>query len=226
MCGMKKMLYHGSPSIVRKPIFGFGKPYNDYGLGFYCTETLDLAKEWSVDEGRDGFANAYSFETKGLNVLNLEGGDYCILHWMSVLLSHREFELDTDLAAEAREYILSKFPVDTSDADVITGYRADDSYFTFARNFLNGAITLAKLSESMRLGKLGLQFMVRSERAFGRLKFVEAIPTSADEWYPLKKGRDDEARRSYRAVRGKREKNGLYISRIMDEEMTADDLFI
>lgn len=52
MCVMKKMLYHGSSSIIRKPVFGFGKPYDDYGSGFYCTEVLDLAKEWSVDEGR------------------------------------------------------------------------------------------------------------------------------------------------------------------------------
>lgn len=221
---MKKILYHGSPSIIKKPIFGFGKPYNDYGLGFYCTEVLDLAKEWSVDEGRDGFANAYSLEMKGLKILNLEDERYCILHWLSLLLKHREFELDTDLAADAKEYILTRFPVETDDVDAIVGYRADDSYFTFARNFLNGAITLAKLSEAMRLGKLGLQFMLKSEEAFNRLRFVEAIPALADEWYPLKKGRDDEARRSYRVARGQREKNGLYIARIMDEEMTIDDL--
>lgn len=221
---MKLTLYHGSPSIIRKPAFGFGKTYNDYGLGFYCTEHLDLAKEWSVDEGRDGFANAYQIETDGLNVLHLEEPPFCILHWLSVLLQNREFELDSELAADARDYILSNFPVDVTKADAITGYRADDSYFTFARNFLNGTITLAKLSEAMRLGKLGLQFMLKSRKAFQRLKFSDAIPVMASEWYPLKKGRDDAARRSYRDVRGKREKNGLYISRIMDEELTADDL--
>lgn len=221
---MKKMLYHGSPSIIKKPMFGFGKPYNDYGLGFYCTEVIDLAKEWSVDEGRDGFANAYSLETKGLKILNLEDERYCILHWLSLLLKHREFELDTDLAADAKEYILTRFPVETDDVDAIVGYRADDSYFTFARNFLNGAITLAELSEAMRLGKVGLQFMLKSEEAFNRLRFIEAIPALADECYPLKKGRDDEARRSYRVAREQREENGLYIARIMDEEMTIDDL--
>ena len=36
--------------------------------------------------------------------------------------------------------------------------------------------------------------------------------------------RDDEARRSYREIRGRRERNGLYITRILEEEMTADDL--
>ena len=52
-------LYHGSPTIVRKPLFGFGKPYNDYGQGFYCTKSLDLAKEWSVDEDRDEIGRAH-----------------------------------------------------------------------------------------------------------------------------------------------------------------------
>lgn len=217
-------LYHGSPTIVRKPLFGFGKPYNDYGQGFYCTKSLDLAKEWSVDEDRDGFANAYRLDTRGLSILHLEQPPFCILHWLSVLLQNREFELDSELAADAKDYILKRFPVETANADAITGYRADDSYFTFARNFLNGTITLAKLSEAMRLGKLGLQFMVKSEKAFQRLAFQKAVPAQASEWYPLKKGRDDEARRAYRATRDRHERNGLYITRILDEEMTADDL--
>lgn len=217
-------LYHGSPTVIRKPLFGLGKPYNDYGQGFYCTQSLDLAKEWGVDEGRDGFANAYRLDTRGLNILHLEKSPFCILHWLSVLLQNREFELDSELAADAKDYILKRFPVETVNADAITGYRADDSYFTFARNFLNGTITLAKLSEAMRLGKLGLQFMVKSEKAFDRLVFQKAVPAQASEWYPLKKGRDDEARRAYRATRDRRERNGLYITRIIDEEMTADDL--
>ena len=45
---MLKKLYHGSSRIIEKPVFGYGKPYNDYGLGFYCTESLEMAKEWGV----------------------------------------------------------------------------------------------------------------------------------------------------------------------------------
>jgi len=221
---MKKIVFHGSEHVIKKPTFGFGKPYNDYGLGFYCTESANLAKEWSVDENRDGFANCYEIETGGLTILDLESPDYCILHWLSVLLSNREFELDTALAAEARDYILEKFPIDTDKADIITGWRADDSYFTFARNFLSGAITLTKLGEAMRLGKLGTQFVLKSREAFARVKFKEADLAKASDWFVLKKGRDDEARRIYRDMRTKRERNGLYITRIMDEEMTANDL--
>ena len=148
---MRKTVFHGSERVIKKPVFGLGKPYNDYGLGFYCTEDSDLAKEWSVDENRDGFANRYEIETEGLRILDLESPDFCVLHWLSLLLSNREFELDTALAADARDYILEKFPVDTAKVDIITGWRADDSYFTFARNFLSGAITLTKLREAMRL---------------------------------------------------------------------------
>lgn len=44
---MKKSLiiYHGSGEIIEKPQFGYGNPKNDYGLGFYCTEDIELAKE-------------------------------------------------------------------------------------------------------------------------------------------------------------------------------------
>ena len=31
---MKTILYHGSPEIIKKPEYGKGKTYNDYGRGF------------------------------------------------------------------------------------------------------------------------------------------------------------------------------------------------
>lgn len=42
------ILYHGSKDIIEKPIYGQGKKYNDYGLGFYCTDNIELAKEWGT----------------------------------------------------------------------------------------------------------------------------------------------------------------------------------
>ena len=76
-------LYHGSSLIIERPQFGKGNPFNDYGLGFYCTETLELAKEWACSMEQDGFANRYSFQTDGLSILNLSDGKYNILNWLS-----------------------------------------------------------------------------------------------------------------------------------------------
>jgi len=47
------VIFHGSEKVVL-PVFGEGKAYNDYGLGFYCTENLELAKEWACSHGTDG----------------------------------------------------------------------------------------------------------------------------------------------------------------------------
>lgn len=41
------IIYHGSKNIIEKPEFGKGNKKNDYGLGFYCTENVELAKEWA-----------------------------------------------------------------------------------------------------------------------------------------------------------------------------------
>ena len=68
---MKRILYHGSDKIIMHPAFGAGKPYNDYGLGFYCTESIDMAREWSVGKDRDGYANSYGLDCDGLRILDL-----------------------------------------------------------------------------------------------------------------------------------------------------------
>ena len=77
-------IYHGSEKIVEVPEFGKGKKNNDFGLGFYCTESDALAKEWAVSSLRDGFSNRYTLDTEYLNVLNLNGPDYTILNWIAV----------------------------------------------------------------------------------------------------------------------------------------------
>ena len=145
-----KIIYHGSKDIIKHPEFGKGKSYNDYGLGFYCTDNLDLALEWAVDLNRNGYANKYEIDDTKLSVLNLNDDKYVILHWLSVLLENRHFDAQSPLAVEAKEYILNNFSVDYKDYDVIIGYRADDSYFSFAQDFLNGTISYRQLSNAMR----------------------------------------------------------------------------
>ena len=147
-------IFHGSENRIEKPEYGKGKPYNDYGLGFYCTEDIEMAKEWSCGEEHDGFANEYTLDITGLKVLNLNAPEYTILHWLAVLLKNRTFRLTNPIAKDAKEYLLEHFPVNTEDYDIIIGYRADDSYFSFADDFLNNAISVRKLEKAMRLGNL------------------------------------------------------------------------
>lgn len=221
---MKRTLYHGSSEKIIKPIFGYGKSYNDYGLGFYCTDEPQMAKEWAVAKDRDGYANSYLLDCEGLNILDLNSSDYCILHWLAVLLKNREFDIPSGLALEAKEYLLANFSVDYENADAIIGYRADDSYFSFAQDFINGTISYRQLSNAMRLGKLGMQFVLKSRRAFDRIEYVGSEIALSDEWYAKKMLRDKSARREYFDIeRNRRIRGDLFIIQIMDEEMKADD---
>lgn len=221
---MLKRIYHGSDHVVEAPQFGAGKPYNDYGLGFYCTESLDMAKEWGARRNRDGFANAYDIELEGLDVLDVQGDGRCILHWLAVLLQNRTFDVSYGLAQEAREYLLNTFAFDYGSCDVMVGYRADDSYFSFAQDFINGAISLRQLDCAMHLGKLGKQVVLKSERAFSALSFTGFERAACVEWYAKRMQRDHAARERYFSrERMARQPGDLFITQLLDEGMTADD---
>ena len=197
---MKIDIYHGSDHIIEQPQFGEGKPYNDYGRGFYCTEHAELAKEWACAADSDGYANHYQLDYSGLSVLNLNAPEYNILNWLAILLENRKFNVADGLPQRAKTYLQENFKVDYKKYDVIIGYRADDSYFSYAGDFVNGTLSLADLSEAMRLGKLGEQVVLKSRKAFDSLTFVEAVKAPRQEYFAKYKSRDEEARARYRQI--------------------------
>ena len=219
----KLVLYHGSPEIIEKPIYGKGKAYNDYGKGFCCTENLELAKEWACTEGVDGYANQYEIETDNLRILNLSADEYTILHWLALLMTYRKLRLSTPVMKRGAEWLKEHFLVDIDDYDAIIGYRADDSYFSFARAFVNNEIPLGQLSHAMRLGKLGEQFVLKSPKAFESIKFVSYKSADNTVYYARRKVRDDEARAGFFAELEKEDIDGLYMRAIIREEVKADD---
>ena len=137
----KIILYHGSKDKIEKPIYGAGKAYNDYGVGFYCTEHIELAKEWACNEQIDGYANKYELDMDGLNVLDLSSKQYTILHWLALLIDNRTVRASTPITKRGVQWLKEYFLIDISVYDVIIGYRADDSYFSFARAFLANEIS-------------------------------------------------------------------------------------
>ena len=193
----KLTLYHGSAKIIEKPLFGKGKAYNDYGKGFYCTENEELAKEWACTEDVDGYANQYEIETNGLRVLDLSSEEYTILHWLALLMKNRKLRLATPVMRRGAEWLKDHFLLDVEAYDVIIGYRADDSYFSFARAFVNNEISLMQLNYAMRLGKLGEQFVLISEKAFDAITFVSHQAADNTIYYARRKARDEEARAAY-----------------------------
>ena len=221
---MNDIIYHGSKDIIKTPIYGAGKPYNDYGRGFYCTQSLEMAKEWAVEKDRDGYANKYQISTEGLNILDLNDSKYTFLHWLTILLTYRTFNILSPLANESRDYLIKNFRVSLDGIDIVLGYRADDSYFSYAQDFINGTISYRQLCNALTLGKLGQQFVIISKRAFDKIEYLGSEKTSALEWYPKKEIRDKMARNDYfNSKKNTRQKGDIYITTILDEEIKPDD---
>ncbi len=219
------IIYHGSQQIVEVPKYGIGKTYNDYGQGFYCTESIELAKEWACPIKNDGYSNKYIMHFDGMNVMHLTKGEFNILNWLAILLAHRKFDITSPIGSNARDFILSRFLPDTTDVDVMIGYRADDSYFSFAEDFVNNTISLRDLNLAMQLGTLGEQVVLLSKRSFEQIEFVEHETVDHREYYYKRAQRDQNARAAYAG----RKKNlqqllgDIYILDIMREDMKYDD---
>ena len=218
----KITLYHGSEQIVESPTFGLGKQNNDFGLGFYCTESEELAKESAVSSLRNGFVNRYSLDTEYLKILNLNNPDYTILNWIAVLVAHRLFSIKSPAAQRAKRYLIDNFGVNVNAYDLIIGYRADDSYFDFAASFLNNGISVQQLANAMRLGKLGEQIVIKSKYTFSLLHYDGFSIAEKEKYYVRRKARNDEADQLYSDIL-EEETDGLYILDIIRGGIQNDD---
>ena len=175
----KIILYHGSPNKVVVPQFGFGEGKHDYGKGFYLTENIELAKEWAVcrPDETNGWVHKYELETDDLKILYFQEHD--ILSWLAELMKHRD-------ASDSRRYkVLSKkfiaeYGIDTSEYDVIKGWRANASYFYIAKEFVRDNIDIEILEELLSLGGLGIQYCIKSELAYSKLAEVDDGLISVD----------------------------------------------
>ena len=219
------IIYHGSKDIIEKPEFGKGNQKNDYGLGFYCTENVELAKEWACSNNEtNGYANQYEIDLTEYKVLDLREEKYSILNWMALLLKFRTFDVNTPISAQTKEYILENFYVDVEEYDVIIGYRADDSYFSFAKDFINNTISVEQLAEAMHLGELGIQIVLKSKKAFDAVKYKSYELAECKEYYVKRVSRDKKARETY--LSGYRQNfvsDGLFVMDIIRKGLKNGD---
>ncbi len=208
------IIYHGSKNIIEKPLFKKGNIYNDYGLGFYCTESLELAKEWAcTDFEANCYANKYEIDESKYKVLDLT--KYSILNWMAILLKFRSFSINTVVGREAKEFLINNYYIDVDKYDIIIGYRADDSYFSFAKDFINNVISIKQLEEAMYLGELGIQIVLKSKDAFDNIKYLGSDTVNPVEYYDKRMKRDEIARKYYTNNTKKIDSNDLFIMDII-----------
>lgn len=222
---MKIKIYHGSEFIISKPEYGKGARNNDYGRGFYTTKEIELAKEWACGKGNNGYVNSYELDMTDLKVLNLNDDKYSILNWLAVLVNNRTYWQNYSISTEAKDYLKENFLLDLNGYDIIIGYRADDSYFSFAQDFVANVISLEQLKKAMKLGKLGEQVVLMSKRAFAAIEYLNSEEALAEVYFEKKLERDNKAKKEYRESKKRTDyRKGLFMLDIMREGMKNDDL--
>lgn len=168
----KIVLFRGTHNEKVVPIYGYGNDKHDYGRGFYLTESSELAKEWAVckPDETNGWVHKYELDTDGLKTLDFQ--EESVLAWLAELMKHRD-AADSKRYRVLAEKFINKYGIDTSEYDVIKGWRADASYFYIAKEFVKDNIDLDILEELLSLGGLGIQYCLKSDLAFSKLKEVE-----------------------------------------------------
>lgn len=164
----KIILYHGTPDKIVTPKYGGGDDKHDYGRGFYLTENVQLAKEWAVcrPNEENGWVHEYELECDDLKILDFQEKN--VLAWLAELMKHRD-------AADSKRYrmlsakFIGKYGIDTSQYDVIKGWRANASYFYIAKEFVRDNIDIDILEDLLSLGGLGIQYCIKSEKAYSKL---------------------------------------------------------
>lgn len=195
------ILYHGSNKIIEKPIFGFGKETNDFGLGFYLTTDEELGKEWSAYSlNEKSFLNKYSLSLNNLKILDLTTSNYSIFNWLALLLKFRYFNYENNLERKSKKYFIDNYYIDISSFDLILGFRADDSYFDIIQDFLRGVISTRQLEFALKAGKLGKQIVLKSKKAFDNLNFINYEIIDTKTYYYKRKERDNNAKYYYENV--------------------------
>ena len=76
----------------------------------------------------------------------------------------------------------------------------------------------------MKLGKLGEQFVLKSEKAFEAIRFLDYTVADNTIYYAKRKARDDEARLAYQREFEIEDLNGIFMRDIIREEMKLDDI--
>jgi len=218
-------ILHGTDHIIEVPDIDKGNEKNDYGKGFYCTRIPEMAKEWACKQNTDGFSNRYELDLRDLRILDLTDGKHTVLNWIAILLEHRTLSLDSEIAIDAKDYIIEHFSIDTYEYDVIIGYRADDSYFRYAESFVENGLSLRSLNKALHLGKLGEQIVLISKKAYNQIKFIDAEPVDKTIYYPKFIDRDTKAREAYKndIRKTKSYRDDIFVMDILREEIRSDD---
>ena len=188
----KLIVYHGQPNKSVIPVYGAGEDKHDYGRGFYTTPYKELACEWAAWMGnKRGYVHTYEIDIQNLKILDFD--QQGVLSWLAELMQHRDADNQINYKKKQPLFI-QRYKLDTSQYDIIRGWRADSSYFYIAKHFVRNNIDFQILEEMLKCGDLKEQICIKQQKAFNNIKLVSTDEIDTIKYKQLYDARDTAAR--------------------------------
>ena len=201
------VLFHGSKNGLTNITVDGSRNNCDFGNGFYLGQTYDQALAFVCEYDK---ASVYSFNYSFDDLKCVEFD--CSLDWMLAICYFR---------GTIKEYESTKLVRDVikkiSDADVIIAPIADNKMFYIMSQFAEGEINADVALHSLSASKLGLQFIIKTEKALKKLVPIEKYFLSVPEREDCKNALIERGYEIDTKLKlAKREfKNGLYIEELL-----------
>ena len=161
------ILYHGSNMVFTKPLLGKCSPHKDFGLGFYLSDSFDVARRTALRtvRQRGGEPVVLVFEVADKEMRKLTGKRFRQpgnRAWAKFVLANRNPDMTASDHNRDRRY------------DWVVGPIADDGLAFLFKMFERGYYTLGEVLRRMRFQKkLTTQYSFHTRDALALLNFKE-----------------------------------------------------
>lgn len=211
---VKLIMYHGSTEIMNNPTHNGGREFSDFGLGFYVTTNIEMAKSWaSRRRGKPAYVNKYMLNTEELTSLTFD----LDINWLLFIAFNRGLIINEEIKA-----ILANKYKNIDDFDVIIGPTADDRMFDTLSLFFSNSITLDHCLKALNSMDLDIQYNIKSCKGVKAISFsnhIELDDIEKDYYTNEIKEKKNIMNKKMIFIRQKYGKSGKFF-----DELNGDDL--
>lgn len=166
------LLFHGAKKIFTLPVdLAHSKETNDFGNGFYLGETFEQASTYICNSSSSN-VYAFSIDCKDLKIVKFSVSK----EWMIAIAYFRGW-----LSDYKNSKIINSIISKVNDADIVIAPIADNRMFDILSEFVDGTITDLQCQHALAATNLGNQYVIKSEKAVSRLKYINTLYVSKSE---------------------------------------------
>lgn len=161
------ILYHGSSLEVQRPNLEHSREDIDFGIGFYLTPDIDMAKKWACSK-KNSFVSVYDVNISALNTYTFALG----YEWLDYVKANRRELGNSDYDAY----------------DILIGPTADDKLFATLQEYLDGQITSEQAIEYLNIAGFSNQYVFKNEESIDKhCTFIKSFEIVGEEKKSIRK---------------------------------------